>query len=399
LTCRLRVLSVGKAASHLAVAFDRLCPGAVADGLAIGTHRAGDMPSEVMWIESSHPVPDARSVDAGRRALASVRALAPGHGLLVLLSGGASSLMALPAAGITLEDKQAATRQLLGAGAGIHELNAVRKHLSAVKGGQLAAAAAGPVLALAISDVVGDDLSVIGSGPTVADPSTFADALDVVGRFGGPEAFPSAVVARLRAGARGELQETPKSGDARLERSVTRIIGSRRDAAAGAASAARSLGYRTIVVDEPLVGLARDAGPRFVEDAVRLAGPGEEPACVIATGETTVRVTGRGRGGRNQEVVLSAAQTLAALPIPAAFLSGGTDGVDGPTDAAGAMADGMTLARAKRASLRSPEAHLGDNDAYRFFGALGDLVITGPSDTNVGDIQILLVGPRGGSVG
>jgi hydroxypyruvate reductase len=396
---KLRLLSIGKAAAHLAAAFDRLCPGAVADGLVIGTHRAGGLPSTVTWIESSHPVPDVRSVDAAARALEGARTLAPGHGLLVLLSGGASSLMALPAAGITLEDKRAATRQLLGVGAAIHDLNAVRKHLSAVKGGQLAAAAAGPVLALAISDVVGDDLSVIGSGPTVADPSTFADALAVVGRFGGPEAFPSAVVARLRAGARGEVEETPKPGDARLERSVTEIVGSRRDAAAGAASAARSLGYQTIVIDEPVVGLARDAGPRVVENAVHRAGPGDDAVCVIATGETTVRVTGRGRGGRNQEVVLSAARTLAALPTPAAFLSGGTDGVDGPTDAAGAVADGMTLARAERAGLRSPEVYLDDNDAYRFFGALGDLVITGPSETNVGDIQVLLIAPRGGSAG
>ena len=393
----LRLLSVGKAASHLAVAFDRLCPGVVAGGLAIGTHRAGATPPTVSWLESSHPVPDARSVDAGGRAMAVARTLAPGSGLLVLLSGGASSLLALPAAGITLEDKQGATRQLLGAGAGIHELNAVRKHLSAVKGGQLAAAAEGPVLALAISDVVGDDLSVIGSGPTVADPSTFADALDVVGRFGGAEAFPPAVVARLRAGARGELDETPKPRDARLERSITRIIGTRADAAAGAAEEARSLGYRTIVIDEPIVGPARDAGSGFVERALRLAGPGDEPACVIATGETTVRVTGRGRGGRNQEVVLSAARMLATVPPLAALLSGGTDGVDGPTDAAGAMADAMTLARAERAGLRSPEAYLDDNDAYGFFGALGDLVITGPTDTNVGDIQILLVAPRGRS--
>ncbi len=344
-------------------------------------------------------MPDARSVDAGLRALASARTLAPGHGLLVLLSGGASSLMALPAAGLTLEAKQAATRQLLGAGARIHDLNAVRKHLSAVKGGQLAAAAAGPVLALAISDVVGDDLSVIGSGPTVADPTTFADALDVVDRFGGPDAFPSAVTAHLRSGARGELEETPKPGDARLEHSVTGIIGSRRDAAAGAAAAARSLGYHTIVIDEPVVGAARVAGPRFVEDAVRRAEAADDPVCVIATGETTVRVTGRGRGGRNQEVVLSAARTLAALPRSAAFLSGGTDGVDGPTDAAGAIADGTTLTRAERAGLRSPEASLDDNDAYPFFGALGDLVITGPSETNVGDIQLLLIAPRGGSAG
>jgi hydroxypyruvate reductase len=389
----LRLLSIGKAAAHLAAAFDRQSAGIMADGLAIGTHRTGRVPASVNWIEASHPVPDARSVEAARCALASARAVPPGHGLLVLLSGGASSLMALPAPGITLEDKQAATRQLLRAGADIHQLNAVRKHLSAVKGGQLAAAASAPVLALVISDVVGDDLSVIGSGPTFPDPTTFADALDVVGRHGGEGEFPPAVVGRLRAGARGELPETPKPGDPRLAHAATRTIGSRASAAAGAASAAESLGYRTIVIDEPVVGLARDAGPRFIDEAVRLSGNRREPTCVIATGETTVRVTGRGRGGRNQELALSAARTLAALPVPAALLSGGTDGVDGPTDAAGAISDGTTLARAAQAGLEAPEAYLEDNDTYRFFRTLGDLVITGPSDTNVGDIQILLFAP------
>jgi hydroxypyruvate reductase len=395
----LRVLSIGKAAAHLAAAFDRQCAGMMADGLAIGTHGAGRLPPSVTWIEASHPVPDARSVQAARRALASVRAVPPGHGVLVLLSGGASSLMALPAAGITLEDKQRATRQLLVSGADIHALNAVRKHLSAVKGGQLAAAAPAPVLALVISDVVGDDLSVIGSGPTVSDPSTFADALDVVARYGGEGGFPTAVVGRLRAGARGELPETPKPGDGRLAHAATRLIGSRASAAAGAASAAESLGYRTIVIGEPVVGLAREAGPRLVDGAVRLSGNRGRPTCVIATGETTVRVTGRGRGGRNQELALSAARTLAALPAAAAMLSGGTDGVDGPTDAAGAVSDGTTLARAAQAGLAAPESYLDDNDTYPFFRTLGDLVITGPSDTNVGDIQILLFAPGGGVAG
>ncbi len=392
----LRVLSIGKAAAHLAAAFDRQWAGAIADGLAVGTHGADRLPPSVTWIEASHPVPDARSVEAARCALASARAVPPGHGLLVLLSGGASSLMALPAPGITLEDKQEATRQLLMAGADIHALNAVRKHLSAVKGGQLAAAAPAPVLALAISDVVGDDLSVIGSGPTVPDPSTFADALAVIARHGGEGRFPAAVGGRLRAGAKGGLPETPKPGDGRLAHAATLLIGSRASAAAGARSAAEALGYRTIVIDEPVVGQARDAGPRFVDEAVRRSGNSREPTCVIATGETTVRVTGRGRGGRNQEVALSAARSLAALPVPAALLSGGTDGVDGPTDAAGAVSDGTTLARAARAGLAAPEAYLDDNDTYRFFSTLGDLVMTGPSDTNVGDIQILLFGPGAG---
>lgn len=390
----LRVLSVGKAAAHLAAALDRLSPGAASGGLAIGTHRPDTMPPGITWIPSSHPVPDARSVDAGRQALAAARGVQPGHALLVMLSGGASALMAAPAAGITLDDKQAATRQLLAAGAGIRELNVVRKHLSAVKGGLLAASCREPLLALAISDVVGDDPSVIGSGPTVPDPSTFTDALDVVERFGGAGAFPSAVTRRLRAGARGELPETPKPGDPRLLHATSRIIGSRVSAAAGAADAARALGYRTIVIEEPVIGVAREAGPRLVEEATRRAWPGAGPACVIATGETTVRVAGRGRGGRNQELVLSAVRALAGLPGPAAVLSGGTDGIDGPTDAAGAVADGTTLARAAAAGLGPPEAYLDDNDAYRFFRALDDLVMTGPSDTNVGDIQVLLLAPR-----
>jgi glycerate 2-kinase len=393
----LRVFSIGKAAAHLAAAFDRQCAGFAVDGLAVGTHGAGWLPAWVTWIEASHPVPDARSVEAARSVLASVRAVPPGYGLLVLLSGGASSLMALPAPGITLEDKQAATRRLLAAGADIHALNAVRKHLSAVKGGQLAAAAPAPMLALVISDVVGDDLSVIGSGPTVPDPSTFADALEVVGRHGGEGHFPAAVVGRLHAGARGELTETPKPGDGRLAHASTRVIGSRASASAGATRAAEALGYRTIVIDEPVVGLARDAGPRFVDDAVRRSGSRSQPTCVIATGETTVRVTGRGRGGRNQELALSAAGPLAALPVPSALLSGGTDGVDGPTDAAGAVSDGTTLARAAEAGLAAPQAYLDDNDTYRFFSTLGDLVITGPSDTNVGDIQILLLAPGAGA--
>ena len=394
-----RLIAAGKAAVPMVRACLASLPRPPVRAMVVGPSLPENPLPGVEAFVGGHPAPVEGSIAAGRRALEIANEGGESDVLVVLLSGGASALMALPAAGITIGDKQAATRQLLGAGAAIHDLNAVRKHLSAFKGGQLAAAAAGPLLALAISDVVGDDASVIGSGPTVADPSTFADALGVVDRFGGPEAFPTAVTARLRAGAAGEVEETPKPGDARLERAVTEIVGSRRAAAAGAASAARALGYRTIVVDEPVVGLARVAGPRFVEDAWRRAGSGDDAVCVIATGETTVRVTGRGRGGRNQEVALSAARTLAALPAPSAFLSAGTDGIDGPTDAAGAVSDWTTLARAERAGLRSPEAYLDDNDAYRFFGALGDLVITGPSDTNVGDLQILLTASGRGSAG
>jgi len=383
----------------MASAVDRRLSAKVVAGLAIGAHPSADLPPSVTWMVGSHPIPDSRSVEAGRRALASAQAVPADHGLLVLVSGGASSLVALPRPGITLADKQATTRRLLLGGADIHVLNVVRKHLSAIKGGQLAVAVRAPTLALAISDVVGDDLSVIGSGPTVPDASTFAEALDVLGRFGAVGEFPAAVVALLRAGARGGVPETPKPGDERLAHVTTRVIGSRASAAAGAAAAAESLGYRAVVLSDPVVGVAREAGPRFVADAIRLAEDVRVPTCVIGTGETTVVVVGRGRGGRNQEVALSAAGLLAGLATPAALLSGGTDGIDGPTDAAGAMCDGTTIHRGALAGLGAPEDYLRENDSYRFFEAMGDLVVTGPTDTNVGDIQILLAMPGGAPPG
>lgn len=389
----LHVLAVGKASTHMmsVLAGQRLPD--VRAGLAIGLARSAAMPPLVEWIAGSHPVPDDRSLEAGRRAIDFVRGVPSGHGLLVLLSGGASALMALPREGITLDDKRTTTRRLLLAGADIHALNAVRKHLSAIKGGQIATATEVPSLALVISDVVGDDPSVIGSGPTVPDTSTYSDALESLARFGGIDAYPAPVVALLRSGQDGRLPETPKPGDVRFARATTRIIGSRSTAAAGAASAAASLGYRVIVLADPIIGEARDAGPRLLAEAVRLAGAGDSPACVIATGETTVRVVGRGRGGRNQEFALSVARVLAGATGTLAFLSAGTDGIDGPTDAAGAIADSTTLDRARLAGVGEPEDYLRENDSYAFFDRLGDLVKTGPTDTNVGDVQILLVAP------
>lgn len=389
----LHVLSVGKASAPMAVALDQAASRMVIAGLAIGHGSGPALSPKTAWLASSHPVPDDRSLQAARRALALARHVPDDHGLLLLLSGGASSLMAMPVPGISLGDKRETTRRLLLSGAGIDALNTVRKHLSAIKGGQLAVATPAPVLTLAMSDVTSDDLSLIGSGPTVADPSTFSDALAILARFGGLAAFPPAVVALLEAGARGERPETPKPGDPRLAHSVARVIGSRATAAAGAAAVARSLGYRTTVCPEPVTGIAREAGPRFLADARRALGRVETPACIIATGETTVLVTGSGRGGRNQEVALSVATTMSSLDGPAALLSGGTDGIDGPTEAAGAICDSTTIDRARRAGLPTPDDYLADNDAYRFFDALGDLVVTGPTGTNVGDILVLLVWP------
>jgi glycerate 2-kinase len=302
-------------------------------------------------------------------------------------------LMAVPADGVTLDDKRGTTERLLRAGADIHALNTVRKHLSALKGGWLAARAPGVCHTLVISDVVGDDPSVIASGPTIGDASRFQDALDVLARFGGEVVYPPAVVARLRQGAAGRdaaVPETPKPDDPRLGRASITIIGSRRDAMAGAATEAALRGYTILRLDDPVVGDARTTAVSHLRTVLARAAGFGRPACIVSSGETTVHVTGAGKGGRNQEFALAAARQLADLGAPAFAASAGTDGIDGPTDAAGAIADSTTMARAAAAGL-SADRHLADNNSYAFFDVLGDLIHTGPTGTNVGDLQIILL--------
>jgi hydroxypyruvate reductase len=344
----------------------------------------------VEWHQGGHPLPDERSLAAAGRALEIAQAIGPDECLVLLISGGTSALPARPLEGVTLQDKQQVVASMLRGGADIHALNTVRKHLSASKGGQLAARARGTCRALVISDVVGDDLSVIASGPTEADASTFGDALDVLRRFGGEDAYPPAVVKRLRGGVAGEIAETPKPGDHRLARADTRVIGSRRDAMTGAAAEAVSHGYHVVRIDDPIVGEARTAAPSHLRAALAKAAGVARPACIVSSGETTVRVTGQGKGGRNQEFVLAAAEALEQAGTPAALASVGTDGIDGPTDAAGATVDHTTLQRARGAGL-APDRFLRDNNAYAFFDALGDLIHTGPTGTNVGDLQVILL--------
>jgi hydroxypyruvate reductase len=334
--------------------------------------------------ETGHPLPNDASVAAARRALDLARRVEATDLLVVLLSGGASAKMAMPADGVTLAEKQETARLLLTRGADIHQLNTVRKHLSGIKGGQLAAATVGKVMTLAVSDVIGDDLSMIASGPTVPDATTFEAALDVLDAHGGRASFPPAVVTRLHRGAAGELLETPKPGDERLARSMARVIGNRFTAVDGARAAAEALGYAVHVVDDPIVGEARDAGAALARRAAAL-GRG----CVLACGETTVRVTGAGRGGRNLELALGMLPHVAAYGATAAAASIGTDGIDGPTDAAGAIVDSTSTARAAAAGL-DPSTYLDDNNTYEFFDRLGDLIRTGPTGTNVGDLQIIL---------
>jgi glycerate 2-kinase len=387
----MRVIAAGKAAVPMARAARDLFGDLIQAGLVVGVEPAADLEQRgFQVIVGGHPTPSAASERGGRRALELAASLRSDETLVVLLSGGASALMAVPADGVTLEDKQAATRQLLRAGADIHALNTVRKHLSAIKGGWLAARASGPCLAFAISDVVGDDLSVIASGPTVPDASTFRDALDIIRRFGGEDAYPRAVIDRLAKGAQGQVPETPKPGDSKLVRAQTTVIGGRRNAMEGAIHEAESLGYHVIRIDDAVVGEARVAGPSHLRAVVARAASTGRPACVVSSGETTVRVAGDGKGGRNQEFALACADALAAIGGTAVMTSVGTDGIDGPTDAAGALVDSTTLERARAARLQ-PQAFLERNDSYQFFEALGDLVQTGPTGTNVGDLQVILL--------
>ena len=300
--------------------------------------------------------------------------------------------MAAPASGLTLKDKISVTQTLLECGAEIHEINAVRKHLSQLKGGRLATATTGPTFTLAVSDVVGDDPSAIGSGPTVPDPTTFDYALGVIDRLSSRSQMPRAAVEILERGSRGHLLETPKPDDANLKKSRLWVIGNRWSAMAGAEAEALRLGYHVVKIQEPVVGEARVVGREYVSRVVELIRDAPRPICVLSSGETIVRVIGSGRGGRNQEFALAVALGLASFSkLNMVFTSIGTDGVDGPTDAAGAVVDSSTLTRLGKMGLGSPERFLDENDTYTLFKELGDLFQIGPTNTNIGDLQVALV--------
>jgi hydroxypyruvate reductase len=329
--------------------------------------------------ECGHPVPDQRGV-AGARRIAQIASQAgPDDLVICLISGGASALLPLPAPSITLVQKQKITRSLLACGASIHEINCVRKHISAIKGGQLARLAyPATLLTLILSDVVGDDLDVIGSGPTVPDRSAIADARAILSKYGIPNQL--------------HMEETPKPGDKVFQKTRNVILGSNALAVDAAAMEASRLGFNSLVLSTSLVGEAREVARVHAAIAreIQVAGrPVRVPACVISGGETTVTIRGKGLGGRNQEFALAAAIDIAGLG-DTVILSAGTDGTDGPTDAAGAIADGETLARAQALGLDA-SAYLMNNDSYHFFKATGDLIQTGPTGTNVADIQLILV--------
>jgi hydroxypyruvate reductase len=396
---RLVLIAAGKAASVMARAAEDVLRDVPFDGLAIDTSDAVPLRRFRRRV-AGHPVPDERGLAAAAEVEAMARGLGPRDRLVVLLSGGASALLPAPVPGVSLADKAATTRLLLRAGATIGELNAVRKHLSRLKGGGLArAASSGTVVCLVLSDVVGDDLSTIASGPTVPDPTTHAEARSVLLSRGILEEVPAAVRRHFEEGAEGSRPETPKPGDPAFRRVHTTIVGSNRITVTAAAGEARRLGLRPLVLTTRLEGEAREAARVLVavlRECVETGRPGAPPLCLLAGGETTVTVRGDGRGGRNQEIAVASAEALAAFPCPAVVASLATDGIDGASDAAGGLVDDRSLDRARRLALAPPAAFLATNDSTSFLAPLGDLILTGPTGTNVVDLTVLAArGPAG----
>ena len=387
---RIYVVGAGKAGASMAQGAERVLGRRIDAGLINVKYGHVAKLRRIELNECGHPVPDSQGVGGAARIAEMVAQAGKDSIVLCLISGGASALLPLPAPPITLEEKQAVTRLLLACGAEIHEINAVRKHISSIKGGQLARLAApAEVRALLLSDVIGDDIDAIGSGPAAPDQSTFEMASAILRKYRLLDRAPQSVRSRIEAGAAGEIPETPKPGDPVFDRVRRQIVGSASRALEAAAKCARTLGYRPLILSSEIQGETREIArmhAAIAREIVNHGRPAKPPVCIITGGETTVTLAGNGLGGRNQEFVLAAAIDLAGVPN-VVFLSAGTDGTDGPTDAAGAIADGNTL-------RRNPEARrfLADNDSYHYFESLKDLVITGPTNTNVMDVRIVLVG-------
>jgi len=384
---RLIVVGAGKASAAMARAVEEHWSGPLS-GLVVTRYGHGVPCERIEIVEAAHPVPDAAGEAAAGRILQLLSGLTADDRVLALISGGGSALLAAPAAGVTLAEKRALTSALLKSGASIAEINCVRKHLSAIKGGRLAAAAwPASVLTLAISDVPGDDPAVIASGPTVADPTTAVDALKVLDFYG--IAIPADLRARLQS---GEL-ETPKQGAPRLTNSEFRLIASPRQMLEAAAEEARRLGLTPLILGDAIEGEAREVGKVLAGIALscgRHGFPAEKPCVLLSGGETTVTLKGGGRGGRNTELLLGLALALDGAPGIHA-LAADTDGIDGSEDNAGAFVGSDTLRRARIAGLDIRSA-LAGNDAWGYFSALGDLLLTGPTRTNVNDFRAILVG-------
>lgn len=391
---RVYVVGAGKASAAMAQPIEEILGDRI-KASAVNVKYGHDVPLKIIRVnEAGHPVPD----EAGLKGTKQITQLLQQTGekdlVICLISGGGSALLPCPAEGLTLENKQKVTKQLLEIGATIHEINAVRKHISQIKGGQLARLVyPSTLISLILSDVIGDNLDSIASGPTVPDSSTFNDCLHILDKYNIKRKIPPAVLEHLERGVRGEIKETPKADDPAFKKTQNVIIGSNILAVKAAREKAQELKYHSLILSSFIEGEAKEVArvhTALAKEILSSGFPVPRPACVISGGETTVTIRGKGLGGRNQEFVLAAAIDIDGLE-DVVILSGGTDGTDGPTDAAGALADGETVRRAKAQGLDA-EHHLRENDSYHFFKPLGDLLITGPTYTNVMDLQLVIVG-------
>jgi glycerate-2-kinase len=387
------VIGMGKASAAMAQAVEEL----IGDRLKAGVLNVKydhTVPLKVVRVnEAGHPVPDEAGLSGTRQIIDMLRQTGEKDLVFCLISGGGSALLPCPVEGVTLEDKQLATKALLECGATIHEINALRKHISQVKGGRLATLACpSTMISFILSDVIGDDLDSIASGPTVPDTSTFRDSLYILEKYKIKHKVPSAVIEFLEKGVRGDVEETPKADDPVFRQVQNVIIGSNIQAVKASRQTAEELGYNTLLLSTFIEGETKDVAKvhaAIAREIINSGNPVERPACVISGGETTVTIRGEGLGGRNQEFALAAGIDIDGLE-KVLILSGGTDGTDGPTDAAGAIADGTTMERARKLGLDA-ELYIHENNSYHFFKQLDDLIITGPTFTNVMDLRLIIV--------
>ena len=391
---RVFIVGAGKAGAPMALALEELLGERVTGGVLCVKYGHSETTRITRILEGGHPVPDENGVTAARKIVETARRAGDRDLVLCVLSGGGSALTPLPVSGITLEEKQEATRILLASGATIHEINTIRKHISDFKGGNLARAVyPAALVSLILSDVVGDDLDVIASGPTVPDSSTYQDCQLVFERRGIAGSIPESIKSHILRGARGEVPETPKPGDPVFLRTRNVVVGCNRDAVQAAASEAKRLGYEPLILSTRIEGETKEVArvlSAVAKEVVESGNPISAPACILSGGETTVTLRGNGLGGRNMEFVLAAAIELAGWNR-VVTVSVGTDGSDGPTDAAGAVCDGLTVHRAVEKGL-DPVSFLSNNDSYHFFKQMDGLIQTGPTKTNVMDLRFSLVG-------
>lgn len=390
---RIFLIGTGKASASMALAMEEIFGHRLTSGIIITKYGHGLPLKKTEVIEAGHPLPDQKGMEGAKKIQSLLKESGEKDIILFLISGGGSALLPLPVDGISLAEKQKTTQLLLDCGADIIEINTIRKHISQTKGGWLARwAYPSTVITFILSDVVGDPLDSIASGPTVPDTSTFEEACEILEKYDLIQKVPSSVRSHLLSGKEKKIVETPKPGDVVFNKIHNILIGSNIIALQAAEKGASSLGFNTLILSSSIVGETREVA-RFhgalAKEVITSGHPVSRPACIISGGETTVTIKGHGKGGRNQEFGLAGAFEIQGLE-KTVLLSGGTDGTDGPTDAAGAIADHTTIRRAHLLGLDA-RAHLNNNDAYPFFQKLGDLLITGPTQTNVMDVRILLI--------